>query len=204
MFGLRALVGEPHLRGRFSRATLPRAGRDVSEEFHPGQFRRSLRSAKLTDAEYRVAVELAEFSMVGKPVVWPSLPLLAENCCMADRRSVRRILGRLEAKGVIECITRSKGGRSQTSHWRLCSTPETGTGGSPFTDHKTGTQTTQNRDPTCHKTGTHRSPEVVIEVEKEVGARRRPGYAGLRTPIPTLSFSKPRKPRRCASHRNLA
>jgi len=90
----------------------------TADNFSPRAFRRSLRHACLTDAEYRVANELCEFAGIGKPVVWPSVPTLAENCCMKDR-GVQYTLGRLEAKGVIACVTRSKGGRGQTSRWQL-------------------------------------------------------------------------------------
>jgi hypothetical protein len=63
--------------------------------------------------------------------------------------------------------------------------PETGTGGSPFTDDKTGTQTVQNRDPTRHKTGTGGSPEVVIEEERTRGAPPR-------SRVDTRSAARPR------------
>jgi hypothetical protein len=97
----------------------------MAAEFNPRDFRRGLRGAGLTDAEYRVAVELAEFSMIGKPEVWPSLPTLAENCCMADRRSVRRILGpartprnrsRDTSRSCAHRDTYCTGGARRTSH----------------------------------------------------------------------------------------
>jgi Helix-turn-helix domain len=164
-----------------------------AEDFQPRDFRRSLRGAGLTDAEYRVAVELCEFAGIGRPVVWPSMPVLAENCCMSDRRNVRRILHRLETKGVIVCIARSKGGRGQTSRWELrTATQETGSHGTPFTDNKTGSHEPQNWVPTRHKTGSHGTPEVVIEVDKEV-ARTRATYPPA-DPIPE------EPPRFCDDH----
>jgi hypothetical protein len=155
-------------------------------EFHPRDFRRSLRGTGFTRGEYRVAVELSEFTAIGRPVVWPSMSLLAENCCM-DVRSVKRIIRRLEAKRVVVCVTRSKGGRGHTSHWRLCVLPqETMTQGSPFSqkNHDPDGQETMtggsiNHDPDGQKTMTPWSPEVVIEEEKKKGAR-----AGKRTAQP--------------------
>jgi hypothetical protein len=148
-------------------------------EFNPREFRRSLRGPDISDAEYRVAVELAEFSMIGKPTVWPSVPTLAENCGMDDR-SVRRILGRLEAKGVIVCAVRSKGGRGQTSRWQLCAN-KTLTRESGFTGHKTLTHEAENPDPAGIKTLTHRSPEVVIEEERRRGDAP-PAWGGNASP----------------------
>jgi len=147
----------------------------------------------VTDAEYRVAVELSEYAAIGKAVVWPSLPTLAEHCRM-ERRSVQRILRRLEGKGVIVCVTRSKGGRSQTSRWQLCTrTPETATHGSPFT--------AENRDPRSPKprpkepkTATGGSPEVVKEVVKEEDARARATHPA------TSSFAEEEPPRYCSAH----
>ena len=141
-------------------------------QFHPRDFRRGLRHAGLTDGEYRVAIELSEFAGIDRPVVWPSIPTLAENCCI-DERSVRRILHRLEAKGVIACIVRSKGGRGHTNQSRLCVLPqETLTDGSGFMGDETLTDGSVNPDPTCRKTLTGGSGEVVIEEEKKGGRAR--------------------------------
>jgi hypothetical protein len=107
-------------------------------EFHPGAFRRGLRHAGLTHGEYRVAVELAEHASPDRPTVWPSVPTLMEICGMTDR-GVRQVLTNLEAKGVIACPARIKGGRGHTNHWRLLviPTPKTLTEGAGFTDPET-------------------------------------------------------------------
>jgi hypothetical protein len=104
-------------------------------EFHPRDFRRGLRHANLTDSEFRVAVELCEYAGFDKPTVWPSTVVLADTCGMAER-SLRRIIRRLEAKGVITCAAPSKGGRGQTSRWQLHVITRTGQSG--FLDDKPG------------------------------------------------------------------
>jgi len=147
----------------------------TADNFSPRAFRRSLRHACLTDAEYRVANELCEFAGIGKPVVWPSVPTLAENCCMKDR-GVQYTLGRLEAKGVIACVTRSKGGRGQTSRWQLLvkgdtvSDPETVHSHAPFTNPETVHGDDRNGAPARTQTVHGHAPEVVKE-----GGRRRGG-----------------------------
>jgi hypothetical protein len=149
-----------------------------ADQFHPREFRRGLRHAWLTDAEYRIAVELCEFAGIGKPVVWPSVPTLAENCCMKDR-GVQYILGRLETKGVIVCVTRSKGGRGQTSRWQLLvrgftsdtvSDSETVHSHAPFTDPETVHGGDQNGAPARTKTVHGHAPEVVKEVGRSRGS----------------------------------
>lgn len=152
----------------------------MAAEFNPRDFRRGLRDASITDAEYRVAVELCEHAGIGKPVVWPSVPTLAENCCMKDR-AVQYILRRLESKGVIACENRSKGGRGQTSRWRLLT--KTVHSHAPFTDPETVHHDSRNGAPARPKTVHGHAPEEVIEEERRSAARApAPADAAPRAP----------------------
>jgi DNA-binding MarR family transcriptional regulator len=90
----------------------------MSGDFHPRDFRRSLRGPDITLTEYRVAVELSEYAAVGKPVVWPSIDTLAGDCGL-HRSTVIAVLNRLRAKGVIVCDGDRSGGRGRTTRWRL-------------------------------------------------------------------------------------
>jgi len=86
-------------------------------DFSPRAFRRSLRGAGITATEYRVAVELCEYAGPQKPVVWPSIAVLAEDCELG-RSTVIRVLGQLESKGFIACDGGRKGGRGCSTRWR--------------------------------------------------------------------------------------
>ena len=110
--------------------------------FHPRDFRRSLRHANLTDAEYRVAVEMCEYATIDQPEVWPSAAALADSC-HKTARTVIRIARRLEEKQLIVRTVTSKGGRAKTNHWRL---QETLTGVSGFTSAETLTSQALNPD----------------------------------------------------------
>jgi hypothetical protein len=90
----------------------------TADHFSPRAFRRGLRGAGITATEYRVAVELCEYAGPGKPVVWPSIAALAEDCEL-DRSTVIRTLNRLEVKGFIARDSARKGGRGQSTRWRL-------------------------------------------------------------------------------------
>ncbi|WP_407667604.1 helix-turn-helix domain-containing protein [Mycolicibacterium arseniciresistens] len=148
-------------------------------EFHPRDFRRGLRHAGLSDSEFRVAVELCEYSSVSKPLVWPSQVNLAKTCGVAER-SLRRILRRLEEKGVVSCAAPSKGGRGQTTRWLL--SVKTLTDESGFSDPKPGprsqglrtetmTRGAQEPGPASPETLTGGSGEVVRSRDEEGGAR---------------------------------
>jgi Helix-turn-helix domain len=153
----------------------------VSGQFHPGVFRRGLRHAGLSDGEFRVAVELSEYSGMDKPVVWPSVRALAEACGMTER-GVQKALERLVTKGVLALVSRTKGGRGCTNHWRLLTktpnrdsgfeTAETPNHGSPFTAETPNEDTPKPRTE-AHETPNPRSPEVVISGEREGDARAR-------------------------------
>jgi hypothetical protein len=136
--------------------------------FHPRDFRRGLRPAKLTDAEYRVAVEMCEYAAIDQPEVWPSAAALADSCHMTTR-AVIRIARRLEAKRLIARIAPSNGGRAKTNHWRLL---ETLTGGSGFSGAETLTDEALNPDPPSPETLTRGSGEVVKEVDRRRGGAR--------------------------------
>jgi hypothetical protein len=69
-------------------------------KFTPWAFRQSLRGMKLTGAQYRIAIELAEHTTSGKPAVWPSISTLARHCAM-NTRTVERALGELANLGII-------------------------------------------------------------------------------------------------------
>lgn len=126
--------------------------------FHPRDFRRGLRHAGLTHGEYRVAVELAEFSNRDEPIVWPSVATLAEICGMTER-GVQGILSSLTAKGVTVCVDRSTGGRGNTNRWRLLvATPNHRSG---FTEAETPNETAQKPRTKLRETPNPRSPEVV-------------------------------------------
>jgi hypothetical protein len=70
------------------------------DKFTPWAFRQSLRGMKLTGAQYRIAIELAEHTKSGKPAVWPSIATLARHCAM-NTRTVERALGELANLGII-------------------------------------------------------------------------------------------------------
>lgn len=115
-----------------------------ADNFQPRDFRRSLRGAGITPTEYRVAIELCEYANRGEPIVWPSVPTLAENSAMTDR-AVQKILRRLEDKGVIVCEIRSKGGPGKSSRWRLViRNAETVNHGTPFAAPETVNHETLN------------------------------------------------------------
>jgi hypothetical protein len=90
----------------------------MSDEFHPREFRRSLRGAGITLAEHRVAVELCEYAAVGKPVVWPAIDTLAADCGLS-RSATKRALNQLQVKGVIVCDGDRSGGRGRANRWWL-------------------------------------------------------------------------------------
>lgn len=159
-------------------------------DFHPRDFRRGLRHLRLDDAEYRVAMELCEFAAIGRPIVWPGVKTLAEHCGMTPR-GVQGILLRLEAKGVIACVTRSKGGRGHTTHWQLLvQRPQTTNGRSRFTGTEITNRGAGNYEPPCSETTNGRSPEVGMEVGMEVGGR-----ACVRETPPTPEPQQPRNDR---------
>lgn len=144
-------------------------------KFHPRDFRRGLRFNTLTDSEFRVAVELCEFAGPGNPEVWPSTARMAEYCCM-DERSVRRIMRRLEAKGVVSCDGPSKGGRNQTNRWTLHAETRTEESGfiagkpgqsGPGLDAETLTRESLNPDPPVPKPGPT-GPETLTRGSGEV------------------------------------
>jgi hypothetical protein len=70
------------------------------DKFTPWAFRQSLRGMKLTGAQYRIAIELAEHTKSGKPAVWPSIATLARHCAL-NTRTVERALGELANLGII-------------------------------------------------------------------------------------------------------
>jgi Helix-turn-helix domain len=131
-------------------------------EFNPREFRRSLRRPDISDAEYRVAVELCEHANRGDPIVWPSVPTLAEDSAMTDR-AVQKILRRLEDKGVIVCEIRSKGGRGKSSRWRLIVNTETVNDGTPFTEPERVNHGARNGEPRSTKPRTAVHPKKIEE-----------------------------------------
>lgn len=152
-------------------------------EFHPGAFRRGLRHAGLTHGEFRVAVEMSEYSTVGEPVVWPGVRTLAETCDMT-RNGVQCVLKRLVAKHVIVCadLSANKGGRGHANRWRLlvAAEPERANHGMPFVDQeraKSGLPFNEERAKYGHAkrptTDTERAnqrwPEVVRSSSLEAG-----------------------------------
>lgn len=90
----------------------------MSGEFHPRDFRRGLRGVKLSAQQYRVAVELSEYSAIGKAIVWPSIATLAADCGVG-RSTVIRALNRLLSVGVIASAGSRAGGRGRATRWQL-------------------------------------------------------------------------------------
>lgn len=88
-------------------------------DFHPRDFRRSLRGAVLSATQYRVAVELSEYSGIGKAIVWPAIATLAADCGVS-RSTVIRALKRLQSQGFAAPVGGRRGvGRGHTTRWQL-------------------------------------------------------------------------------------
>ncbi|OBI52960.1 helix-turn-helix domain-containing protein [Mycobacterium sp. E796] len=86
--------------------------------FNPREFRRALRGAGLSATEYRVAVELCEYTSPDRPDAWPSVETLAAVCGVS-RRTVQRVLSKLSTAGLINAVGGRAGGRYKPTVWRL-------------------------------------------------------------------------------------
>ena len=157
-----------------------------AEEFHPRDFRRGLRHAGVTDAEYRVAVELSEYAAIGKAVVWPSLPTLAEHCRMERRRCAAHP-PQAGGKGCHR-LRYPQQGRPQPNQSLAAMHAHTGN-----RDPRVAVYGRKPR-PKEPKTATGGSPEVVKEVVKEEDARARATHPA------TSSFAEEEPPRYCSAH----
>jgi hypothetical protein len=76
----------------------------------------------LTPAEKLVLIRLAD-SANDEGVCWPALATIARDCDI-DRRSVRRIIARLEARGLVHRAARYNAKGLQTSSWLTVLPPD--------------------------------------------------------------------------------
>jgi hypothetical protein len=164
----------------------------MTAEFHPRDFRRSLRGASLTPTERVVAVELSEYSGIGKAIVWPAVDTLAENCGV-HRATVIRALNGLQSKGFAAAIGSRAGGRGHTTRWQLLVKGRTGDtlcGG-----ERVASETERVANHALKgRTGATRSRK---EVDKEGGAR---ASAALPPPAEISAAEQPEPDRYCPAH----
>jgi Helix-turn-helix domain len=165
----------------------------VSGEFHPRDFRRSLRGAGLTPTERMVAVELSEYSGIGKAIVWPAVATLAADCGVG-RSTVKRALNRLQSKGFTAAIGSRAGGRGHATRWQLL---VKGVTSEPLYDAERGSSETERGSSQTIK-GSTGEPRSSKEVDKEGGAR---ASAALPSPPAEISAAEQPEPDRyCPAH----
>jgi Helix-turn-helix domain len=162
------------------------------DEFHPRDFRRSLRGAGLTPTERMVAVELSEYSGIGKAIVWPAIATLAADCGVG-RSTVKRALNRLQSKGFTAAIGSRAGGRGHATRWQLLLK---GVTSEPLYDTERGSSETERGSSQTVK-GFTGEPRSSKEVDKEGGAR---ASAALPAPAEISAAEQPEPDRYCPAH----
>lgn len=116
-----------------------------------------VRPLKLTHAEWRVAAGVADrVNAEYRWHYWEGATALARRCCM-DERNVRRLIGQLVDKGVLECVADAAGTRPAGYRW-LLNLSQSGTDYPGSGEHQPGTGTRKTRGHTSYRTqGTQRA-----------------------------------------------